>query len=56
VDSDDLVGFQQADLAGYMRAEVAAVGQVAVIAQTTHQLRPRGGDALDIPAGLVSRA
>ena len=56
MDADDVVGVEPADLGRDQRAGVVARGAVALVAEATHQLDPRGGDPVVVPASLAGRA
>ena len=52
MDAGQPLGRLAAHRVGDGRAHVAALGGVAVIAEAAYELRPRSGDAADVPAGL----
>ena len=52
VDADDVLGVDVAEFGRQHRAEVAALGAVAVVAEPAHQLGPGRGSAGSRPAGL----
>jgi len=56
VNPDHLVRFEQAELAGDRRTEVAAVREVAVVAEEVHDRRPGARDAGHVPPALVRRS
>ena len=53
VDGEQARGRLQAHLVHDERTPVAALGDVAVVAETPHQLRPCSRHALRAPAGVV---
>ena len=50
VDADDVLGVDPAKLGGHERARIAALGAVALIAETLHQLSPGAGHPPCVPA------
>ena len=56
VQAEHVLRVEPADLQGDHRAGVAALGEVAVVAEAAHQLDPGAGDPAVLPAGLAGRA